>query len=247
MGQPSPYDDEDDSSLNESEDDEIVAVMTDDKFYQQVNDLIHSIMAGEYTMDAALINIQQIKHGFSKNNEACLGAILPAILNEVADMMNDGMKRQQKLAVLEDKLPKFKDMLNAFISDNDDEVEIIYLVTRTCSQKMDLLGECFYLILQLLWNESIIHDQAILDWLSSAHTKVDNADQQEDQKEEEKEPLPGDSYGSEGEEEESIPIDHMRQFLAGMKKFEEHLQSQAQGEGEEDAEYYDEEEGGEEY
>ena len=50
-------------------------------------------MAGEYTMDAALINIQQIKHGFSKNNEACLGAILPAILNEVADMMNDGMKR----------------------------------------------------------------------------------------------------------------------------------------------------------
>ena len=71
MGQPSPYDDEDDSSLNESEDDEIVAVMTDDKFYQQVNDLIHSIMAGEYTMDAALINIQQIKHGFSKNNEAC--------------------------------------------------------------------------------------------------------------------------------------------------------------------------------
>ena len=141
-----------------------------------MNDLIHSIMAGEYTMDAALINIQQIKHGFSKNNEACLGAILPAILNEVTDMMNDDMKRTQKLAVLEDKLPMFKDMLNAFISDNDDEVEIIYLVTRTCSQKMDLLGECFYLILQLLWNESIIHDQAILDWLSSAHTKVENAD-----------------------------------------------------------------------
>ena len=138
----------------------------------------------------------------------------------------------------------FKDMLNAFISDNDDEVEIIYLVTKTCSQKMDLLGECFYLILQLLWNESIIHDQAILDWISSARKKVENADQQEDQ-EEEKEAVPGDSYGS--DEEESISMDHMRQFLEGMKKFEEYLQSQAQGEGEEDAEYYDEEEGGEEY
>ena len=55
------------------------------------------------------------------------------------------------------------------------------------------------------------------------------------------------SYGSEGEEEESISMDHMRQFLEGMKKFEEYLKSQAQGEGEEDAEYYDEEEGGEEY
>ena len=78
--------------------------------------------------------------------------------------------------MLEDKLPMFKEMLNAFISDNDDEVEIIYLVTRTCSQKMDLLGECFYLILQLLWNEAIIHEQAILDWVSSARTKVENHD-----------------------------------------------------------------------
>ena len=60
-----------DSSLNESDDEEIVAVMSDDKFEQQVNDLIRSIVAGEYTMDAALFNIQQIKHGFSKNNDAC--------------------------------------------------------------------------------------------------------------------------------------------------------------------------------
>lgn len=32
MGQPSPYDDADDSSLNESDDEQIVAVMSDDKF-----------------------------------------------------------------------------------------------------------------------------------------------------------------------------------------------------------------------
>jgi len=31
--------------------------MSDDKFEQQVNDLIKSIVTGDYTMDAALFNI----------------------------------------------------------------------------------------------------------------------------------------------------------------------------------------------
>ena len=31
--------------------------MSDDKFQQQVSDLIKSIVAGEYTMEAAMINI----------------------------------------------------------------------------------------------------------------------------------------------------------------------------------------------
>ena len=57
MGQPSPYADSDDSSLNESDDEQITAVMSDDKFDQSVKDLIRSIVKGEYTMEAALINI----------------------------------------------------------------------------------------------------------------------------------------------------------------------------------------------
>lgn len=57
MGEPAPYENEDDSSLNESDDEQIVAVMSDDKFQQQVSDLIKSIVAGEYTMEAAMINI----------------------------------------------------------------------------------------------------------------------------------------------------------------------------------------------
>lgn len=63
MGQPSPYDNEDDSSLNESDDEQIVAALSDEKFLQQVTELIRLILSKEYTMEAALINIQQIKHG----------------------------------------------------------------------------------------------------------------------------------------------------------------------------------------
>lgn len=45
-----------------------------------------------------------------------------------------------------------------------------------------------------------------------------------------------------------IPISTMEMFVAGMKQFEEYLKSLkvVEGEGDEDAEYYDEEEGGEE-
>ena len=46
MGQPSPYHYDEDSSINESDDEQIVAVMSDDRFEQQVKDLMHSIISG---------------------------------------------------------------------------------------------------------------------------------------------------------------------------------------------------------
>ena len=133
MGQHKPYDDETDSSLNESDDEQIVDVMSDEKFRQQVRGLIKQTLSGEYTMDAASITIQQIKHGFSKNIEACLSAILPSILNELSSQMTTDMKNAQKLKILQDRLPEYKDMINNFMTDVEDETHVIYLVTLCCS------------------------------------------------------------------------------------------------------------------
>lgn len=58
-------------------------------------------------MEAALFSVQQIKHGFSKSNDACQGAILPALLNTLATMMTEGMTKKQKLEVLQGRLPEF--------------------------------------------------------------------------------------------------------------------------------------------
>lgn len=147
MGAAAPYENEDDSSLNESEDEQIVAVMDADRFLIQVNELIRSIVSGEYTMDAALFNIQQIKHGYSKTNDEIIGAILPAILNEISNQMNIEMNNQQKLAILTSKLPQFKEMISSFMMGLEDEANVVYLVALSCSQKLELLGSCFYLIL----------------------------------------------------------------------------------------------------
>ena len=68
--------------------------MSDDKFQQQVKDLMKLIINGEYTMDAAQFNVQQIKHGFSKSNDECQGAILPALLSELSEMMTEGMTKK---------------------------------------------------------------------------------------------------------------------------------------------------------
>jgi len=57
MGAPGPYLQDSDSSLGESDDEQIMQVMDDDKFKQQVVDLIRLIISGEYTMDAALFNV----------------------------------------------------------------------------------------------------------------------------------------------------------------------------------------------
>ena len=86
------------------------------------------------------------------------------------------------------------------MSANEDEAHVIYLVALDCSQKLEMLGSCFYLILQLLYNEEIIHEQAILDWISSARDRIANADSQEADA---KPAAAGeDSYGEEGAEDD---------------------------------------------
>ena len=75
-------------------------------------------------------------------------------------------------------------MISNFMTDVEDETNVIYLVTLCCSQKLELLGSCFYLILQLLYNEEIVHEQAILDWIASAKARIENAPPEEDEEEE---------------------------------------------------------------
>ena len=45
-------------------------------------------------MDAAIFSVQSLKHGFSKSNDACQAAILPAILRETAALMTPEMTKK---------------------------------------------------------------------------------------------------------------------------------------------------------
>jgi len=65
--------------------------------------------------------------------------------------MSSDMSKKQKLEILQQQLPEFKEMLNSFMSGKEDEEHMIYLVARTCSQQVDSLGPCFYLVMQLLY------------------------------------------------------------------------------------------------
>ena len=96
--------------------------------------------------------------------------------------MTTDMKNSQKLAILNEHLPQFKEMISSFMSESEDEAHVIYLVTLHCSQKLDLLGSCFYLILQLLYNEPrIVHEEAILSWTKSAKERIANSSAENEQ------------------------------------------------------------------
>ena len=111
---------------------------------------------------------------------------------------------------------------------------------------MDILGPCFYLILQVFYNEDLIHEEAILSWVASAREKIATPEP------EKQETASGDEVGDYDSEQDSgaepvISREAMQVFVTGMEKFEEYLQSQIGAADEEGEEYYDEEEGGEEY
>ena len=61
--------------------------------------------------------------------------------------MTEDMTNKQKLEILTAKLPEFKEMLISFMSVKEDEHNIIFLVTKSCTKNMKILGTCFYLIL----------------------------------------------------------------------------------------------------
>ena len=100
-------------------------------------------------MDCTLINIKQMKHTYSKNDQLCQAAIYPAVLKELSSKITPSMKQKQKLVVIEEILSQFKPMLKTFVSSQDDELNVIYLIALHCSKAVEM-NDCFHLIIQLL-------------------------------------------------------------------------------------------------
>lgn len=109
-------------------------------------------------------------------------------------------------------------MLNSFLSGTEDEAHVIYLVTVNCSQKLDLMGPCFYLILQLLYNETIVHAEAILSWTKSAKERIASAETGAET--EGKDTAAAEEDGGQGSQIDSedgqitVSIEAMKKFLA---------------------------------
>ena len=149
--------------------------------------------------------------------------------------MSEEMSLKQKLEVLEQRIPEFKEMMNSFMNSKEDEGNLIFLVAYNCSQNLEILGPCFYLILQLLYKIEIIHDEAILEWIESATKKIEESknnatgSQSATEAEEAKkdtgaaaEDEYGSFYGSEDHEGAvgaasmmPIPIETMEKFVVG--------------------------------
>jgi len=80
---------------------------------------------------------------------------------------------------------------------------------------MEILGPCFYLILQVFYNDDLIHEEAILSWVASAREKIASPEP------EKPEAVSGDEVGDYDSEQDSgaepvITKDTMQVFLSGM-------------------------------
>jgi len=58
--------------------------MSDKKLNSTLNDLVKQVSESGYGVDLVILQLKQIKHAYSKDNFACMNAIIPAILNYVA-------------------------------------------------------------------------------------------------------------------------------------------------------------------
>lgn len=67
------------SDLEDTDEDLIQEEMTDEHLQVTVNEIVKQIQESSYTVDVALINLKQIKHGYSKDNIDCTNAIINAV------------------------------------------------------------------------------------------------------------------------------------------------------------------------
>lgn len=133
MGQPSPYKtgvwDQDESDLEDDSDDDLIKEeMSDEQLQTTVNDIVTQIFESQsYTCDVALINLKQIKHGYSKDNFEFANAIYPAMLNYLAlNLLTSTMKNKDKQKVIDDTVQKYLEMFTTFVTSKDEQQNAIY-------------------------------------------------------------------------------------------------------------------------
>lgn len=96
--------------------------MTDEHLHVTVSEIVKQIQESSYTVDVALINLKQIKHGYSKDNFDCTNAIIPAIFGYAGQhLMTTAMKAKEKTQLLDETVGKFSQMITTFIPTEDDQ------------------------------------------------------------------------------------------------------------------------------
>ncbi len=94
--------------------------MPNEKLNGVVEDMVRQISETGYGVDVAVLNLKQIKHAYSKDNFACINAILPAFFNYVGTvLLKPTMKLAEKKVVLEERIAHFSEMFTSFVQSQD--------------------------------------------------------------------------------------------------------------------------------
>lgn len=110
------------SDLEDTDEDLIQEEMTDEHLQVTVSEIVRQIQESSYTVDVALINLKQIKHGYSKDNIDCANSIINAIFTYAGQhQINTAMKAKEKTQLLDEIVAKFCTMMTTFIQNDDDQ------------------------------------------------------------------------------------------------------------------------------
>lgn len=156
MGEPSPYktgvfDSQESDLEDDSDDDLIVEEMSEERLNSNVTEMVKQIFESSYTVEVALINLKQIKHGYSKDNFHCTNAIYPAMLNYVAlNLLKPGQAMKEKKLQLESMLEKYLEMFTTFVCSEQEQGNAIYQ-TASIFAKQESLKNVFHLFMQLCY------------------------------------------------------------------------------------------------
>ncbi|CAL0311248.1 unnamed protein product [Lupinus luteus] len=147
---------------NDSEDDDNED-SRDDTYFEKEVEATFLRAAQENIQEAHLIlEVNSLKLSYNKVAADCAGAVFYALVKYALDTPHSSA--DSLLQNVKDILRKWKNVLRPYLTDIDDQIEVILKFEEMCSESAKAFAPLFTSILHFMYEEDIVEEDAILNW-----------------------------------------------------------------------------------
>ncbi|KAE9598104.1 hypothetical protein Lal_00003914 [Lupinus albus] len=135
----------------------------DDSYFEKEVEATFLRAAQENIQEAHLIlEVNSLKLSYNKVAADCAGAVFYALMKYALDTVHSSA--DSLVQNVKDILRKWKNVLRPYLTDIDDQIEVILKFEEMCSESAKAFAPLFTSILHFMYEEDIVEEDAILNW-----------------------------------------------------------------------------------
>ncbi|OIW13547.1 hypothetical protein TanjilG_29288 [Lupinus angustifolius] len=147
---------------NDSEDDDNEDSRDDSYFEKEVEATFLRAEQENIQEGHLILEVNSLKLSYNKVAADCAGAVFYALMKYALDTPHSSA--DSLMQNVKDILRKWKNVLRPYLTDIDDQIEVILKFEEMCSESAKAFAPLFTSILHFMYEEDIVEEDAILNW-----------------------------------------------------------------------------------